>query len=90
MTFIQHLLRALALIIKLHFPIYKTQQNDFGIAITRELNRRSEKKKIQQKYSPPKLKRVRKEILRGGYRGSRPKDKRYSSQRALRRMYRNS
>ena len=58
-------------------------------SITREWQSRREKRQLRQRkqlafqYVPRKL------IQKGGYRGARARDARFSNQRALRRMYRN-
>lgn len=56
--------------------------------IERDLSQRKVKKQIRQKQRLPAI--IKKSGFNQNYKRGRPKDARYSNQRSLRRMYRNS
>lgn len=79
-------IQILLLLITVHHPQLRTRDVRFSDEIVRELTRR----KIRRK----KIRRTRwierKKIFHPKYRSSKSRDHRFSDQRKLRRMYRNS
>lgn len=73
-----------------HLPVSKNVDLVQRETLTRELESKKEKrKKLKRKvrYEPPKIKRQQ---IHQQYRNSSSRDARYSNQKRLRRMYRNS
>lgn len=71
-------------------PIGKVVSQSEAQSIIRELSKKKRQKKIlkrQPTYEPPKIK---KQKIHQQYRSTSARDHRYSDQRKLRRMYRNS
>jgi hypothetical protein len=84
-----HFLRSLLLMVQLHLPGPRKLLILSLDGVTLELNRRTEKKKRIRR-TQIKIPVVRKQWRSSGYRSTRARDARFSSQRSLRRMFRNS
>ena len=90
MTWARVFLRALLLVINLHLPGSGKLHLPETERIHRELEREERKKKLRRKQLPKRRERFVKKRIYGKYTSTKPKDHRYSDQRKLRRMYRNS
>lgn len=73
-----------------HMPVGKDVTLEESQSITRELSKKKEKKKTQKRIPKHEPFRRKSEKLHQKYKSTRPLDSRYSDQRKLRRMYRNS